>query len=79
LRRIVAVATRVLKDVSMHQSPQKQVPLRRDRHAAYDLLETDAMAERRMFRAAQPKARKHARDDDGHEREDFREHRRERS
>jgi hypothetical protein len=62
----------------MHQSPQKQVPVRRDRHAVYDLLESDALAERRMFRAAQPKARKHAREDEGSYREYVREHRRER-
>jgi hypothetical protein len=77
LRASVALSTAV-EDVSMHQSPQKQVPVRRDRHVAYDLLETDAVAERRMFRAAQPKARKYARDDDVFDRDNRREHRRER-
>jgi hypothetical protein len=42
----------------MHQSPQKQWARRRDKPA--DLADTDAEAERRLFRATQPKARRFA-------------------
>jgi hypothetical protein len=47
----------------MHQSPLKQTTARRDRHVGQDWLELDAEAERRMFRAAQPRARKAAREE----------------
>jgi hypothetical protein len=40
----------------MHQSPQKQLPVRREKYAEFD----EAEADRRMYRGAQPKARKFA-------------------
>ena len=46
----------------MHQSPQKLAPRRRDKYGEYDT--TDAQAERRMFRGAQPRARRFAQRDD---------------
>ena len=49
----------------MHQSPQKQLAGRRDKYGVYD--SADAEAERRMYRSAQPKARRHARDEDTRE------------
>jgi hypothetical protein len=45
----------------MHQSPLKQPAGRRDKYGVYD--SADAEAERRMFRASQPKARRHSRED----------------
>jgi hypothetical protein len=39
----------------MHQSPQKQLPRRRDK---YDAEFDQAEADRRLYRGAQPKARK---------------------
>jgi hypothetical protein len=47
----------------MHQSPLKQFAGRRDKYGVVD--SGDAEAERRMFRASQPKARRHSRDEDG--------------
>jgi hypothetical protein len=44
----------------MHQSPQKEWSRRRDKPADLDLTDTDAEAERRLLRAAQPKARRAA-------------------
>jgi hypothetical protein len=44
----------------MHQSPQKQWSRRRDKPANLDLTDTDAEAERRLFKATQPKARRFA-------------------
>jgi hypothetical protein len=38
----------------MHQSPQKLLPARREKYAEFD----EAEADRRMYRGAQPKARK---------------------
>ena len=46
----------------MHQSPEKQAPRRRDRYGDQDVA--DAVAERRMPRGAQPKARKNSQRDD---------------
>jgi hypothetical protein len=40
----------------MHQSPQKQLPRQRDKYAEFE----EAPADRRMYRGAQPKARKFA-------------------
>jgi hypothetical protein len=41
----------------MHQSPQKQLPRRRDKYEA-EFNEAEAEADRRHYRGAQPKARK---------------------
>jgi hypothetical protein len=49
----------------MHQSPQKQLAGRRDKYGVYD--SADAEAERRMYRASQPKARRHSRDEESRE------------
>ena len=49
----------------MHQSPQKQLAGRRDKYGIYDT--TDAEAERRLHRGSQPKARRHARDEEPRE------------
>jgi hypothetical protein len=38
----------------MHQSPQKLLPARREKYAEFD----EAEADRRLYRGAQPKARK---------------------
>ena len=43
----------------MQQSPEKKLPAgRRDKYGGFD--DTDAGADRRMYRGAQPKARKSA-------------------
>lgn len=44
----------------MHQSPQKKLANRRDKYADFDLTDTDAGAQRQLYRAAQPKARRFA-------------------
>jgi hypothetical protein len=53
----------------MHQSPLKQIGApRREKYAAFEALEGDAEAERRLYRGTQPKARKfHPREDDARE------------
>jgi hypothetical protein len=45
---------RQFQDPSMHQSPQKQIPTRRDKFADFD----EAQADHRPYRGAHPKARK---------------------
>ncbi len=47
----------------MHQSPQKELPGRREKYAEFD--PSDAQAERRLFRCSQPKARKFSLREDG--------------
>jgi hypothetical protein len=42
----------------MHQSPEKKLAKRRDKYADLDL--TAAEADRRLYRASQPKARRFA-------------------
>jgi hypothetical protein len=42
------------QDGPMHQSPQKQLPARREKYVEFD----EGEADRRMYRGAQPKARK---------------------
>lgn len=54
----------------MHQSPQKKLAKRRDKYTDFDLagLDADSRAERRLYRATQPKARRFAlRDEIGRE------------
>jgi hypothetical protein len=46
----------LFQDIPMHQSPLKQLPARREKYAEFD--ETEAEADRRLYRGAQPKARK---------------------
>ncbi|WP_298923977.1 hypothetical protein [uncultured Ramlibacter sp.] len=46
----------------MHQSPEKHPVSRRDKYAGLDA--SDAEAERRSYRASQPKARKFLRRDE---------------
>ena len=51
----------------MHQSPQKKLAKRRDKYTDFDLSE-DTDADRRLYRASQPKARRFAfRDELGRE------------
>lgn len=42
----------------MHQSPQKLPATRREKYADFDNGDADTEAERRTYRASQPKARK---------------------
>jgi hypothetical protein len=42
----------------MHQSPEKKLAKRRDKYVELDL--SDSEAERRLYRASQPKARRFA-------------------
>ena len=50
----------------MHQSPQKKLAKRRDKYVDFELTGTDA--DRRLYRASQPKARRFAlRDETGRE------------
>jgi hypothetical protein len=42
----------------MHQSPEKKLAKRRDKYVEFDL--GDAEADRRLYRASQPKARRYA-------------------
>jgi len=42
----------------MHQSPEKKLAKRRDKYADFDL--SDGEADRRLYRASQPKARRYA-------------------
>jgi hypothetical protein len=44
----------------MHQSPEKKLAKRRDKYADLDLTDS---ADRRLYRASQPKARKFAREE----------------
>jgi hypothetical protein len=50
----------------MHQSPEKKLGKRRDKYVDFDLIDSDA--DRRLYRASQPKARRFAlRDEPGRE------------
>jgi hypothetical protein len=40
----------------MHQSPEKKLAKRRDKYVDFEL--TDSEADRRLYRASQPKARR---------------------
>ncbi|WP_143762928.1 hypothetical protein [Ramlibacter tataouinensis] len=51
----------------MHQSPQKELPGRREKYAEFD--PGDAQAERRLYRGMQPKARKFSLRDEPPQRE----------
>jgi hypothetical protein len=42
----------------MHQSPEKKLAKRREKYLEFDLA--DAEAERRLYRATRPKARRYA-------------------
>lgn len=50
----------------MHQSPEKKLAKRRDKYVDFDLSDSDA--DRRLYRASQPKARRFSlRDEPGRE------------
>jgi hypothetical protein len=42
----------------MHQSPEKKLANRRDKYVEFDM--SDSEAERRLYRASKPKARRYA-------------------
>jgi hypothetical protein len=48
----------------MHQSPQKQIGIRRDRNTVYSAFELADDDDRRVYRAEPPKARKSERQDE---------------
>jgi hypothetical protein len=50
----------------MHQSPEKKLAKRRDKYVVFEW--SDSEADRRLYRASQPKARRYAlRDEPGRE------------